>query len=88
MIFNKTRPVLFAFHLCKYALFHTYFANVQLGPRAFQKSVSLDERQFFSRSIACAVSKGVTMALAFSGLQQIKEILVTLHMEVVLNNSC
>ena len=37
--------------------------------------------------MVCVVSNGETMALAFSGLQQTKQILVTLHMKVVLDNS-
>lgn len=51
---------------------HTYLVMFQLGPRDIQNSVSLDERQFCSKSIAWVVSKGTTTALAFSGLYQIK----------------
>ena len=67
-------PRFYLFHDDSQEKSFTYFGSVQLGPRAIHNSVSFEERQFWSKSIACVVSKGRMTALAFSGLE--KELII------------
>ena len=57
----------------------THFGWIQVGPNDIQNSVSLEDKQFCSSSIAGIVSKGEITELALVGLNWIRNEKIAHH---------